>query len=208
MNFRTACLLLLLSLASCFDRKQEEKEIAATLENYRMAYSNNMGKECGKYIDSATISFYDNLLTFVKTADSTEIEQLRMDQKLAVLLTRHTMTAALIEKLNGLTLFEQLVQQGEGGRLGETLNYNFLIVTPTHAEVQMIDSTGKPCLKLAFDKENNVWKINLAYVSGQIGKAAWEQLVKESGKTEHEFLYTALEAANHKKPTDSIWHPL
>jgi hypothetical protein len=204
------CLILLLTFvfASCFDRKHEQKEIINTWKTYRTAFSNNMGKECSKYIDSESVKYYGNLLTLVKTADSTTVEQLRMDQKLAVLIGRHTIPPSQIIKLNGLTFFESLVQQGEGGGLSEAPNFEFLSITPTHAEAQIVESNGKRGLKVIFNKENKIWKLNLAYISGQLGKTDWEQAIKETGKTEHEFIYAILELANNIAPTNKVWHPL
>jgi hypothetical protein len=201
-------LLLAFFFVSCFNRKQEQKKILDTWKKYRTAFSNNMGQECSKYIDFETVNYYNHLLTLVKTADSSTVEQLRMDQKLSVLLARHTIPRSEILKLNGVTLFESLVRRDEGGGLKETPNIEFLSVTPTTAEAQVIDSSGKPGLKVVFNKEKDLWKVNLAYISGQIGKSDWSQIVKESGKTEHELLNTILELANNKTPTNAVWHPL
>lgn len=206
MKIYRTCLLVLF-LSSCFDRKHEQKEIVNTWKAYRVAFSNNMGKECSRYIDSESVKYYDYLLTLVKTADSATVERLRMDQQLAVLQARHTMLPSQIALLNGKTFFESLVQQGEGGGSNEMPDFEFLSVTPTHAEAQIVDSNGKRGLKIVFNKEDKIWKLNVPYISGQISKSSWEQLMKESGKTEHEFIYTILELTNHKKPSDNVWHP-
>lgn len=198
----------ILFLSSCFDRKHEQKEIINTWKAYRIAFSNNMGKECSKYIDSESIRYYDYLLTLVRTADSETVERLRLDQQLAILQARHTMPPSQIALLNGKTFFESLVQQDEGGGSNETPSFEFLSLTPTHAEAEILDSNGKRGLKLIFNKENKIWKLNVPYISGQISKSSYEQMIKESGKTEHEFIYTILELANHKKPSNKVWHPL
>ncbi len=200
-------LLLLFVFASCFDRKHEQREIIRTWKTYRTAFANNMGNECSKYIDAESIKYYDHILTLVRTADSATVEQLRMDQKLAVLLARHTMPRSQIAKINGLGLFESLVQQGDGGRLNEAPDFAFILVTPTHAEAQIVDSNGIRGLKVAFNKENKLWKVNLAYISGQLGKSDWQQAIKETGRTEHEFIYTVLELANGLEPNNRVWHP-
>ena len=200
--------LLILFLTSCFDRKQEQRELIKTWKAYRLAFSNNMGKECSKYIDSESIKYYEYLLTLVRTADSATVERLRMDQQLAILLARHTMLPSQIALLNGKTFFESLVQQGEGGGLNESNSFEFLSVNPTHAEAQIIDTNGARGLKVVFNKENKIWKLNVPFISGQISKTFWEQFVKESGKTEHELIYAVLELSNHQKPTNNVWHPL
>ncbi len=201
-------LLLTFFLTSCFDRKREQTEIINTWRTYRTAFSNNIGKECSRYIDSASVKYYEHLLTLVRTADSTTVEQLRMDQKLAVLLARHTIPATQIAKLNGTDLFERLVDQGAGGGLSEAPNFEFLSVTPAQAEAQIIDSNGKRGLKVVFNKENGIWKVNLAFISGQLSKSDWQEVIKESGRTEHEFIYAILELANNIEPTNNVWHPL
>lgn len=200
--------LLILFLTSCFDRKQEQRELIKTWKAYRLAFSNNIGKECSKYIDSESIKYYEYILTLVRTADSATVERLRMDQQLAILLARHTMLPSQIAVLNGKTFFESLVQQDEGGGLNETTSFEFLSVNPTHAEAQIIDTNGERGLKVIFNKENKIWKLNVPFISGQISKTAWEQVVKESGKTKHEFIYAVLELSNHQKPTNKVWHPL
>jgi hypothetical protein len=78
--------------------------------------------------------------------------------------------------LNGITMFERLVQQGTGGGLGDSYKFEFLSVTPDHAEVQLVDSNGNHGLKMGFNKEYNKWKLNLVNVAGQLGKSDWQQL--------------------------------
>ena len=146
-------LLLSVVLTSCFDRKSEQHEIISTWKKYRTAFSNNMGKECSKYIDGESIDYYQHLLDLVKNADSTTVDQLKFDQKLVVLLARQTMPKAKIAQLNGITFFEGLVEQGNGGGLAEAPNFKFLSTNPKHAEAQIVDSSGKEGLKVVFNKE-------------------------------------------------------
>ena len=200
-------LLALFSFPSCFDKKQEQQEIIKTWKKYRTAFSNNLGNECSKYIDSESVIYYNNMLTLVRTADSAAVEQLRVDQKLTVLLARHTMLPEEIRKLNGVTFFENLIKLGEGGGLSNAPDFEFVTVSPTQANAYVVDSNGKRGLNVLFNKENDIWKINLAYLSGQLSKSDWDNIINESGKTEHEFINEVLMLANDKVPANSAWHP-
>ena len=206
MKLHRNTILLLFVLASCLDRNYERKEIVKTWKTYQVAFSNNVGEECSKYIDSASIKYYDHLLDLIKTADSTTVERLKMDQKLAVLLARHTLSQSQITRINGKGLFEALVKGGDGG-MKEIPNFEFLSVTPRRAEAIIVDSNGKRGLSVEFNKENGVWKINLAYLSAQMSESDWTGAIRESAKTEREFVYDVLELANNTKPTDAVWHP-
>jgi hypothetical protein len=208
ITITVALAMMLLSFASCFDRNREREKIMKVWTAYRAAFSNNMGAECSRYIDSASIRYYSHILSLVKNADSTTVERLRMDQKLAVLLTRHTTPTAVVMKMDGKALFEQLVVTGVGGGSNEKLDFEFLSVNPKEAVAEVIDSNGKRGLTLNFSREFGEWKINIAKLTGQIGKFDWNTLVKESGKSEREFVYLVLEMANNVKPANAVWHPL
>lgn len=199
----------MLLCTSCFDREEEKKEVRKVWKAYRMAFSNNMGVECSKYVDSASIKQYAYLHTLALDADSATVERLRMDQKLAVLLARHAIPAASIEGMDGKRFFEALVQMGMGGGgAGEDVHFDFLSIDPKRAVTQMIDSNGKRGLTLTFFKEYDHWKLDLPSLTAQIDKFTWESMVKESGRTEHEFLNTVLEMTNNIPPNDSVWQPV
>ncbi len=199
-------LIALFLLASCFDKNHERKEIIKTWNAYRSAFANNLGTECSKYIDSASVRYYDHLLTLVRSADSTTVDMLKMDQKLAVLLARHTLSESKIMHISGKELFEELVKQSDGGKLSETLNFEYITLAPKHAEVRIIDTNGKKGLVVAFNKEFGVWKIDLVSISGQLSKSDWRELINESGRTEHDFVSALLELSNNVKPTNAVWH--
>ena len=200
--------LLLFILASCFDRNHERREIVKTWRIYRTAFANSIGTECSKYIDSASIRYYDHMLILVRSADSITVDRLKMDQKLQVLLARHMLSPAEIMRMNGKELFESLVQQDDGGGLKETPNFEFTTINPKHAEARIIDSNGKRGLAVEFNKEYGIWKIDLPSISAQLGKSDWTEVIKETGKTEHEFLYAILELSNNVKPKNTVWNPI
>jgi hypothetical protein len=195
---------------SCSDRKADMKEIKSRWKNYVEYNANNLGKESVKLIDSSSISYYANMLSLIQDADSLTVEQLRLDQKILVLGIRLATSKKKIQDMkDGGALFTYCVQIGLiGSRYDDEKTYmEVLSINNNVAKTQLVDSNNKPGLLFEFRKENGKWLINLTKAYSHYGDDTWKTLIKESGKTEREYLYSILELMSKEKPTNSIWYP-
>lgn len=206
---RSFVIILLLIISSCVDRGHEKIMVRQSLNRYLDAVSNNLGAESIKYIDSATINYYNSMLPVIIGADSITVEHLRFDQKLLVLMVRHTLPLSKVSQMTGATLFEYLVQTGQcEGKGLEKYYFDVTLTDKSKARVQLIDSNNHAGIFIVLNKEYNVWKINLPSITTQISKKVWKDLIKETGMTERELILAALKLSDDKEPDNSIWHPM
>src|SRR5688572_16029725 len=96
---------LLLFSITCLAQKADEKAVRSSFQKYKEAISEKNGKEAIQYVSDKTIKYYDEVLVWVKTADSMKLESLTLLDKMMVLVMRHRSTKEQLLSFNGTSLF-------------------------------------------------------------------------------------------------------
>jgi len=87
-------------------------QIKNCFENYKSSLLNDKAEEAYEYIDSRTSSYYSEILKKSISADSTEIENLKLMDKLMVFSIRHRTPKEKILSFDGKQLFIYAIQEG------------------------------------------------------------------------------------------------
>ena len=206
-------LVFIFILSSCNNAEHERKEIHRVWDSYQQSLSLKMGSESIKYIDSASLNFYTYMLGVIRTADSNKVESLPVYQKILVLGIRQMGSTAYIRSMDGRSLFAYCVQTGLlGSAVDEKSGFRIKNILGNTAYAEMVDSSGKAGLDLQLHKENGQWKVNLTTVYAKYADETWKIFIKQSGKTEREFIDTILDYLCGEKPRErtraEIWHPV
>lgn len=204
--FLSSLLTISAFLCSC---NNDEKQIKTLWSTYVDAITNNNGPLAATLIDNATIGYYAQMLSLVKTADSNTVAVLRNDQKFLVLAIRHIISRQQVYSFDGADLYSYCVQ----ARFFESEMYKNNIlqdikVNQLEAKAAFVDTVTKAPVTVWFSKENDNWKINFTRFYASTGEDVWEWMIEKSGMTEDEFMYWALEQLNEKRPADNIWQPI
>ena len=193
------------TLNSCSAQKKEEKLVRKSFENYKSAILNDKGEEAVQYVDSRTVTYYSEILTKTKNADSIEVNELGLMDKLMVFSIRHRATKSKILSFDGKGLLVYAIKEGMVGKNSVANNtVGDVEVDGTFAKGQLIANGQKAPFYFHFYKEEDVWKIDLTSIF-TIGTAAFKKMQEESGLKENEYLFSLLEMLTGRKPDSEIW---
>jgi len=192
-------------LNSCSAQKKEEKLIRNSFENYKSAILNDKGEEAVQYVDSRTITYYSEILKKTKNADSIEVNNLGLMDKLMVFSIRHRATKSEILSFDGKGLLVYAIKEGMVGKNSVANNtIGDVEIDGTFAKGQFIANGQKAPFHFHFYKEEDTWKIDLTSIF-TIGTAAFKKMQEESGLNENEYLFSLLEMLTGRKPDNEIW---
>ncbi len=201
-------ILLFLAATKNFAQESQQNLVKQTFNKYKSSILNDKGEEALKCIDSKTIKYYTDILLVVKNADSAKVNALSITDKITVFSIRHRATKEEILKMDGKGLFVYAIKSGMVSK-SSVINNTIGNVTIDNqfAKGQLFVSGKKADFYFYFYKELNEWKLNLTSLF-PLSNTIFNNMVKESGEDENEFLFTILENLYGTKPGAEIWQPI
>jgi len=188
--------------------QSENERTRACFEKYKSAILNDRGAEAAEYVDSRTISYYQEILEKTKNADSTEVNSLNIMDKLMVFSIRHRTVKEDILKFDGKQLLVHAIQEGMVGKSSVVNNeIGEIDLAGDFAKGQLISSGTPVPMYFHFYKEQDSWKINLTSIF-PVANQAFQKMADDSGQDENEYLFMLLEVITGNKPTSQIWKPV
>lgn len=204
-------LVTLLFLSCSFlSRSQgtEEPKVRNAFESYKSAILNDRATDALNSVDSNTRAYYTTLLRHVKKSDSVTISSLPLLDKLSILMLRAVASKEEILEMKGTDAFLYAIENGMVGK-NSVMNVSIgkVQINADFATGEFIHD-GKPTdISFHFRKERGAWRVDLTSIF-QVSTGAFKNMIKESGKSEHIFLFEILEELADHPITSEIWHPL
>lgn len=189
------------------DGLNQHKLVNAAFENYKTALTNGNGSEAVKYVNQSTINYFNNILGWVRYADSTQISQARVFDKLMILVVRHKATKEEIQSIDGAGLLAYCISNGLIGKppiSGSTIT-NIKVADKT-AIAQIVMKSKPQNFYLQFFEEKN-WKIDLTAIFND-SNTKLQSIASEQHKTETELVLYIIEKNLKKTVTKEIWKPI
>ena len=215
MNKKTAQyapLLLLVFLAGgCKKDKADSVEQAAVRKcfaDYKAALLAEDGAKAKSLVDKGTLEYYGKMKKLALEATATETRKLKVVDKIIVLLQRHMIPIEKLQKMTGEDLFVHGVDQGWIGREAMLSNdIGDVTVNGSSASgVHIVNGKETP-LHWDFRLEDDQWKIDLLPLMPH-GEKAVNELIKDSGFSEEDFLFTVIQNLSEKVVLETVWEPL
>jgi hypothetical protein len=201
-------LILLVTITSDVAQTNDKVEIRSIFDVYTSAILNDQPEEALNAIDNKTIDYYKNILAEVKNADSSKISAMSLIDKITVLGVRARATKQEILDMKGSDVFIFAIKNGMVGKNSVVNNsVGDIIIDKNFAKGELLVNGKKTPVFFHFYKENDGWKLNLTELFS-LGNVSLKQLVKESGKTENEYLIEILSLLTGKTLSYEIWHPI
>jgi hypothetical protein len=208
---------LLIVSSSCFAQDSDNQKVIDVFFNYKKEIHEGNGLKAAEYLTNATLSYYNDMLIASLTMDSIKVQSLPIMDKYIVLATRHLIPASEVFKMQGIHLFDYLMSKGlsdknsflynrasmQGVDLGDIL----VSEKKVGAIAQIVQCELLPVCMLRFDKENDIWKIDLPSYLKTAGVVI-NLKMRSLGLITDEYILQALEASSGKKPENTIWQPL
>jgi hypothetical protein len=182
--------------------------IKNTFSNYKKSILASDGSEAVKWVDTKTVVYYGKMLQASLHADSAQVQNLGLMDKLIVLIVRHKVPKNEIEKMNGNEFFVYAINQGMVGKnsvmnieIGEVkVNNNF-------ANGQIMSGGQKSPLFFQFNKEEGQWKIDITSLF-PASTAGLKKVISDNGMTENDFIFKTLEMLTGSAVGNEIWQPM
>lgn len=187
------------------ETKADEQLVKQCFENYKSAILNDRGEEAVEYVDSRTIKYYQDILDKTKSADSLEVSEMNIMDKLMVFTIRHRTSKEDILKFDGKQLLVYAIQEGMVGKNSVANNeIGQVDIDDDFAKGQLV-VYGEPApMYFHFYNEQEQWKVDLTSLF-PIATPAFQKMADESGQNENEYLFMLLEMVSGEKPNSDIW---
>ncbi len=195
-------------IASCIGQENEESLVKASFNGYKTSILNDQGEKAISFVDTRTISYYNEILEKVIKADSLTVNSLGILDKLMVLSIRHMTPKEDILSFNGKGLLTYAIKEGMVGK-NSVINTEIgdVEIDGEFAKGQFISNGQKAPLYFHFYKENDNWKVDLTSIFPP-SALAFKKMIEDNGEVENEYLIQLLEMISGKKPLNNVWKPI
>ncbi|HEY4539108.1 MAG TPA: hypothetical protein VIG94_03735 [Faecalibacter sp.] len=211
--------LFLFSIISVFGQDEEptkineekaKKEIVKAFETYKKGILSGDSKTAIAQLDKNSINYYQEVLDISLRADSAQINQLEVLDKLIVLSVKHKVPKEELIKMNGLQLLNYSIDNGLIGNKN-TINEIEIGEVDINGEIaygQFIVKKQKTPLYFGFTYDQSQWRLDITSVFEPTGFAI-RKLVEMQNKSANEVIITMIESTTPgKKVSKDIWKPL
>ncbi|WP_300666254.1 hypothetical protein [Fluviicola sp.] len=183
-------------------------EIVKTFDLYQKALLDKNGVEVYNLLDKNTAEWYSYILEKVKYADSTEVSNLSLNDKMTVLSTRLIINKDSILQFDGRTFCIYITNKSIAGPdSGSSVKLKTVSVKDQKAKALVVATPEGDLIEFEFNKEKGVWKFNLS-AAFHAENVLLKKYLSENVLSENEYTLYALEILSGKKPTNTIWNPL
>lgn len=193
------------STSAAVGSENSQELIRQCFSNYKSAILNDKGQEAVEYVDSRTLAYYQEILDKTIMADSTEVDQLNIMDKLMVFSIRHRTPKEDILKFDGKQLLVYAIQEGMVGKSSvANIEIGEIEFDSGFSKGQLVTGGTPTPIYFHFYKEEEEWKIDLTSLF-PVATQAFQGMADESGQDENEYLFMLLEMITGDKPASGIW---
>ncbi|HZV67980.1 MAG TPA: hypothetical protein VFG10_00460 [Saprospiraceae bacterium] len=179
--------------------------IQEVFKNYKNAIMTDRESEAIGYMDSRTLEYYKNILNLVRSADSLTLERQPLLDKFTILNIRHIATKKQILAFDDKSIIAFVIKNGMMGKNTlEGFELGKIIVKDKTAKAMIVVDGKKSTKFYNFYSDGTKWKIDFTSLFPAEEKET-RQIIKDSGKSENEFILGILEIMSEKKVSPNIW---
>lgn len=172
--------------------KTDPNAVKDVFKRYQTAITNNDGEAAVKLLDQRTVNWYSQSLKDAIEIPRDELERLIFLRKLMVLKLRHHYSLDQLKSFDGKAIIIDAVEKGWMNK-AVVSDLKITKVTFEDHAAQAYVSSVKSTPMFHFRYQHNEWKLalwKLLYVTNK----HLEEIVKESGMSEEEYILLSLEA--------------
>jgi hypothetical protein len=198
----TICILIQYSFIFSQNDIQAIKDVFA---NYKSAIMNDQEDMAIQYMDVRTLDYYKHILSLVRTADSITLDTQPLLDKFTILNIRHIATKKQILAFDDKGIIAFVIKNGMMGKNTlEGFELGKITVKKNSAKAMIIADGTKSTKFYNFYSDGTNWKIDFTSLFPAEEKET-AQIIRDSGKTENEFMLGILEIMSEKKVSPNIW---
>jgi len=218
---RLAQILLLSILFGCAVKENKNSdltkspgyiaEVAAIkhcFNSFKSAIINANGEKAIEFVDENTHNYAIRILDLTKTADRDTFNELRLIDKMVILIIRHQSTIENILEMQPETFFSQAMQNGLVGQSTiKVCDIGEVVISGDKANAEYLLADEYTNLDIGFTKEGGYWKIDINSIL-PFQEESFLKMIESYGKVEAKSLLRVLETFTGKRPSHNIWDPI
>jgi hypothetical protein len=213
MKILTTALFLVglrgLGWGQAIDAEEEGKLVNQCFKDYKQAVLKKDYPKAIKLLDSNTLAYYKQILSWVKYGDASEVDSLNIFDKLTVLLIRQEAQTEALLTYQPKELITFCYTKGLlGGSNLKNTSLGETIMDKNNAQARLMVDGFKTTGFYQFYKSNDgQWKIDISSIFPQ-SAGAFQQMAKRKKVDENTYIFALIEAKTGKRPTKEIWQPV
>ena len=181
----------------------ETAKIQALYKAYETAVDKKDTKAILSMLSTSSKQYFDKVLLLAKKAKKTEVMQLPLSDKVAVLTLRHTTTDQELLAMNAQSFMMQSMDKGLKKNINTQNTLGPITIKGNTATAPLVVN-GKPSpVAMTFVKEGTAWKYDYTALLNNMNQMM--QMFAAQANNEA-FLMQMLQGINGKKPDASIWN--
>lgn len=192
------------------DESKAKIEIVKVFETYKKGILSGDSKMAIAQLDKNSINYYQEVLDISLRADSVQINQLEVLDKLMVLSIKHKVPKEELIKMNGLQLLNYSIDNGLIGNKN-SINEVEIGQVDINGEIaygQFIVKKQKTPLYFGFTYDQTQWRLDITSVFEPTGFAI-RKLVEMQNKSANDVIIAMIESTTPGiKVTKDIWKPI
>ncbi|MEP6793748.1 MAG: hypothetical protein ABJB16_05430 [Saprospiraceae bacterium] len=172
---------------------------------YKTAIMTDKESQAIDYMDIRTLEYYKHILNLVKSADSITLDTQPLLDKFTILNIRHIATKKQILAFDDKSIIAFVIKNGMMGKNTlEGFELGKITVKKNTAKAMIIADGAKTTKFYNFYSDGTKWKIDFTSLFPAEEKET-KQIIRDSGKSENEFMLGILEIMSEKKVSPNIW---
>ena len=176
---------------------------------YEKAVLNQDGTAAVKCVNASTLDYYQRMRDLALTGDAQTVQRLSIFDKVIVLQMRLRVPKGTLQGMTRESAFAYGIEKGWTDKSGVKQNSlgQVQVTGPDATGVHVF--RGQPTeVRWKFQFENGEWKIDLFKFQAGVGAKVFEQMARQSGKSENAYVLELLEAVTGKRIDQTVWQPL
>ncbi|MFN4008010.1 MAG: hypothetical protein ACK4HE_10910 [Chitinophagaceae bacterium] len=183
--------------------ENETTKIQALYKAYETAVDNKDTKAILSMLSTSSKQYFDKILRLAQKAKKSEVMQLPLSDKIAVLTLRHTTTDQELLTMNAQSFMMQSMDKGLKKKINTVTTLGTVNIKGNTATAPLIVN-GKPSpVTMTFVKEGTTWKYDYTALLNNMNQMM--QMLAAQANNEA-FLMQMLQGINGKKPDATIWN--
>ena len=188
--------------------EKDSIEVMSAYEGYQYNAINGLSEKAVEFLDSRTISHYADLLEKTIHADSTEVTEVGILDRMILLFVRHMATPGQITDFNGKSFLVFILDNNLlDKRAIKITELEKVTVDGDYARAQISQNGALFDANFSFFKEAGSWKLNLTSQS-RPSELNFLRYIESKGLTEEEVINRALNNFTGGKTDLKVWRPL
>lgn len=208
MKIRVVITILLATIVSVAKAQNKDSALVTSVfDQYKNAVQTNDGAKAYHFIDSNTVHWYAEILELIKTADSSTVSNLNLNDKLTVLVSRQAISPDLLNNFSTREFIEYSLNKSKGTmNSGSAVRLGPIEIDNGVAKAKVQATPQGDSIVMIFRFQDNSWKLDLTSIFDS-SSLLIKKMISDISISEDKYALYVLEQFSGIKSSNEVWYP-